>query len=116
RLSLPNSMLLLLITDKGRLHGLPLICLCASAGGIGPLLCLHGSGSFFNISDNLAHSRNSDPAAVERVFDADNRRGDRCFHFASFKSQVAAFHFAVNELQPLTVAQGLCPNNFTVFK
>ena len=53
---------------------------------------------------------------MERVFDADNRRGDRCFHFTSFKSQVAAFHFAVNELQPLTVAQGLCPNNFAVFK
>src|SRR5699024_11623378 len=68
------SIFLLLIAGKGRPCGLPSICLCAIADGICLLLCLHGSGSFFDITDDLAHCRNCDPAAVKRVFDADNRR------------------------------------------
>ena len=67
------------------------------------------------IPNLLAALGNSD-AARTRIFDADNRRGQGCFHLATLKAKVSFQHFAIHKLEPLTVAKRLRANDFAIYE
>ena len=52
----------------------------------------------------------------QRIFDADHRGDNFRFHLGALKCQVRLLHLTVDQLQVLTVAQGLGSYNLTVLK
>lgn len=65
------------------------------------------SRGFRNVADDLADSWQRDAALGEGIFDAHDRRGNRGLDGGALESEVAIYHFAINEGEVFAVAEGL---------
>ena len=68
-----------------------------------------------DVADDFAHRRNAD-AAGERVFDADDRRGDSRVHLGALEAEVGVEQFAVDQPQVFAVAERLRADDAAVFQ
>lgn len=110
RLTLPNHHYSLLIyhysfsRTSGRAH-------------IALLLCENDlSRGLWNVADDLACGWQRDAALGEGIFDAHDGRGDGGLDAGALESEVAIYHFAVDEGEVFAVAEWLGADDPAVFK